>query len=148
MATKRYRTPRQFSREFVRDIKRLMHNTSDTYLALNLEEAEKELESVAPRDTGTLRRSFRLAIDRKITSNARLAKTGKAAKVGSLDAKFHAVDAGRKRQFYRSGGFSRMGGSPQAPSGMTRPVAARVFSGGRQARLRVRAIRIAESKLR
>lgn len=151
MASKTYRTPAQFATQFRRDINRLSGALVASYHEQNHREARKLLEAETPTATGELRDSYVDLVEgsRASPSTIRNSKAGIVSAIGSSAAHFHAVDWGRRPyKGKRSSSTSRLGGSTEAPRGMTKPASEKLQATGRQNRLRLNAIRFAESKLK
>lgn len=151
MASKTYRTPAQFAREFRRDVNRMAKALAASYHEQNHREAKRLLIAETPVATGELRESYVDLVEGRSASPStiRSSKAGIVSSIGNNAAHFHAVDWGRRRfKGKRSRSTSRQGGSDQAPRGMTKPASEKLQAGARQIKLRARAIRHAESKLK
>lgn len=161
MASKTYRTPAQFAREFRRDINRMAGALTAAYHEENHREAKRLLVAETPRASGKLADGYVDLVEGRKASPSTIRnskKRGIASSIGNSAAHFHAVDWGRrpykgKRSRgaggrFKKAGAGRIGGSTDASRGMTKPASEKLQNGARQTRLRARAIKHAESKLK
>jgi|GEM_PF-6620963 len=133
MGTKNY-TLDSFARDFPRDVRKHAEAMMIGFHEGMDEEAGREFKRWAEkvRDTGTLssrmgsRRNGRDKIPAGPASNRGRIKIG--TKTGRINDAGHAsaIDAGRKRNHYKN--FSRLGGSAQAPDGISRPTKEHVLN--------------------
>lgn len=145
MASKTYHSLKHFARDFRRDMRRV----SRTLSAAHHEEAHREgrrlLEQHTPVRSGELADSYVDLVEGVESSPSKItgSKEGIASAVGNEAAHFHAIDFGRRR--FDNG---RMGGSPKASRGMTKPASEKLTSLSTRSKLQVRAIKAAERRIR
>ena len=158
MTTKNY-TPESFAKEFEADVmahaermmlgfaRKLKVEAHEFAVAMTpVESPDTDMERMAGRWGTRIER--RDTVPSSPTTGLEQIKLGTSFGVLNDDKGAAAIDAGRKRNHYkaRSGrqAFSRMGGSPQAPRGVSKPTAEHVIS--QSERLGAEAIAEADEK--
>lgn len=151
MASKTYTAAMVKAGQLKRDINRMAGALVASYHEQNHREAKRLLVAETPTATGELASSYVDLVEGRSASPSTIRnskKRGIASSIGNAAAHFHAVDWGRRPYKGSRRSSARSGGSEGAPRGMTKPTSEKLQNQGRQVKLRARAIKHAESKLK
>lgn len=135
MTTKTY-TIESFAREFDIDAKLHAERVFTNYKRAMHREARDKAEAITPTDTGDMVGRWGDRLGRRDTVPSSPGAAEKRIKFKTRHAVINddpgaaAIDHGRKRNHYKN--FSRMGGSPQAPRGVSKPTVEHVLNRSEQ----------------
>lgn len=145
MARKVYRSALQFSREFRRDLHRMGAAAAIALHRVAHRTAKELLLDEVPVTSGDMKASVFSTVGGRPADPSTIRAVEIFSAIGSRDKGWSTVDRGRQRVHYK--GFDRLGGSPKAARGMTKPAGEKLTSAGTVARIEREAIAAAEASL-